>query len=249
MEFAPGVTENLGYYVYTLLDPKDPRCVLYVGKGIGNRVHAHVVWASKADDQKSKAIREIKTSTGMDPIHIIAAHGLTEETAFLLESVLIETHRSPYLLNRVRGHGHERHCLDVEEINAMYSARTLRAEDIQSPTIFVSLNGGKVPGAAYPNIKGDEAKLRERVLGIWKVADWRANKLLQVAGVYGGIVRVVYGVSGWDEADHPKGKRKRFISDTGVIPWSPLVGARVVDKDGNCITDFLYGREKAYAGF
>ena len=186
MEFAPGVTENLGYYVYTLLDPKDPRCVLYVGKGIGNRVHAHVVWASKADDQKSKAIREIKTSTGMDPIHIIAAHGLTEETAFLLESVLIETHRSPYLLNRVRGHGHERHCLDVEEINAMYSARTLRAEDIQSPTIFVSLNGGKVPGAAYPNIKGDEAKLRERVLGIWKVADWRANKLLQVAGVYGG---------------------------------------------------------------
>ena len=249
MEFAPGVTENLGYYVYTLLDPKDPRCVLYVGKGIGNRVHAHVVWASKADDQKSKAIREIKEASGMDPIHIIAAHGLTEETAFLLESVLIETHRSPYLLNRVRGHSHERHCLDVEEVNAMYGARTVSAEDIQHPTIFVSLNGGKVPGAAYPNIKGDDAKLQARALGIWKVADWRANRILQVAAVYGGIVRVVYGVSGWDEADHPKGKRKRFIPDTGIIPWSPLLGARVVDKDGDCITDFLYGREKAYAGF
>jgi hypothetical protein len=249
MEFAPGVTENLGYYVYTLLDPKDPRCVLYVGKGIGNRVHAHVAWASKADDLKSKAIREIKTATGMDPIHIIAAHGLTEETAFLLESVLIETHRSPFLLNRVRGHGHEKHCLDVEEINSMYGARTVRAEDVEHPTIFVSLNGGKVPGAAYPNIKGDAHQLMERSLGIWKVSDWRANRILQVAAVYGGIVRAVYAVSGWDEAEHPKGKRKRFIPNGGFQPRSPLLGARVVDKDGVCITDFMYGREKAYAGF
>ena len=248
MEFDPGVTENLGYYVYQLLSPLDRR-VMYVGKGVGNRIHAHVVWAKVAEDEKSRAIRECREAWGRDPFHIVVAHGLEEREAFLLEAVLIETHRGPHLLNRVRGHGHADMFLDAEDLNARYSARTLRAEDIQSPTIFVSLNGGKVPGAAYPNIKGDEAKLRERVLGIWKVADWRANKLLQVAGVYGGIVRVVYGVSGWDEADHPKGKRKRFISDTGVIPWSPLVGARVVDKDGNCITDFLYGREKAYAGF
>ena len=249
MEFMSGVTEHLGYYVYQLLDPSDRRRVLYVGKGIGNRIHSHSAWADMADDQKSRAIRELRSTLGRDPIHIVVAHGLEEKEAFLLEAVLIETHQGPHLLNRVRGHGHADMFLDAEELNARYGAKTLSAEDISLPTILVSLNGGKVPGAAYPNIKGDEAKLRDRVLGIWKVADWRANKLLQIAGVYGGIVRVVYAVNGWDEADHPKGKRKRFISDTGIIPWSPLIGARVVNKDGDCITDFLYGKEKAYAGF
>ena len=248
MEFEPGVTENLGYYVYKLLSPQDGS-VMYVGKGIGNRIHSHVAWASVAEDEKSRAIRRTREICGRDPIHVVVAHGLEEREAFLLEAVLIETHWSDGILNKVRGHGHDRMCLTVEELNMMYAARTLQAEDIPCPTIFVSLNGGKVPGASYPNIKGDEAKLRERVLGIWKVADWRANKLLQVAGVYGGIVRVVYAVNGWDEADHPKGKRKRFISDTGMVSDSPLIGARVVNKEGECITDFLYGKEKSYAGF
>lgn len=248
MEFMPGVTENLGYYVYKLLSPLDGS-VMYVGKGIGNRIHSHVAWASVAEDEKSRAIRRTREICGRDPIHVVVAHGLEEREAFLLEAVLIETHWSDGILNKVRGHGHDRMCLTVDELNMMYAAKTLQAEDILYPTIFVSLNGGRVPGASYPNIKGDEARLRERVLGIWKVADWRANKLLQVAGVYGGIVRVVYAVNGWDEADHPKGKRKRFISDTGMVPHSPLIGARVVNKEGECITDFLYGKEKSYAGF
>jgi hypothetical protein len=72
---------------------------------------------------------------------------------------------------------------------------------------------------------------------------------MQVAAVYGGIVRAVYAVRGWDEAEHPKGKRKRFRPSGGLQPQSPLLGARVVDKDGTCITDFMYGREKSYAGF
>jgi hypothetical protein len=248
MEFSPGVAERLGYYVYQLLHPITGQ-VLYVGKGVGSRMLAHVAWARVAEDEKSEMIRRIRADHSRDPDYRVVAHGLTEDTSFLLEAVLIEQIGVDKLLNCVRGHGHADMFLDAEDLNARYAARSLSADDIQHPTIFVSLNGGKVPGAAYPNIKGDEAKLRERVLGIWKVADWRANKLLQVAGVYGGIVRVVYAVNGWDEADHPKGKRKRFISSAGMVPESPLIGARVLNRDGDCITDFLYGKEKAYAGF
>jgi uncharacterized protein len=35
--FSPAVTEQLGYYVYLLIDPETNE-VLYVGKGIENRI-------------------------------------------------------------------------------------------------------------------------------------------------------------------------------------------------------------------
>jgi hypothetical protein len=39
--FSQKVQEELGYYVYCLVDPRDKK-IFYVGKGVENRVFAHV---------------------------------------------------------------------------------------------------------------------------------------------------------------------------------------------------------------
>ena len=48
-QFSQKVQEELGYYVYCLVDPRDKR-VFYVGKGVGNRVFAHANDALELED-------------------------------------------------------------------------------------------------------------------------------------------------------------------------------------------------------
>ncbi|HBZ78363.1 MAG TPA: hypothetical protein DEO39_06640, partial [Clostridiales bacterium] len=91
--FTPEVIEQLKYYVYRLIDPRNGQ-TFYVGKGKGNRVFAHVNDALKSfngesyvddkeDDVSSKImqIRDIRNS-GLEVIHIIQRYGLTEKEAF-----------------------------------------------------------------------------------------------------------------------------------------------------------------------
>jgi hypothetical protein len=259
VEFAPGVSENLKYYVYQLLHPVTGD-VLYVGKGIGGRMFAHAAWASVAEDEKSATIMQIRQDCGCDPGYRIVAHDLTEESAFLVEAVLIEQIGLHNLLNRVRGYGHDKMMLSIADINARYSAGTVMTRDIKEPTLFVSLNGGSGKalvgrdpvkgtrrGTSYWDIRGDRVQLQNRTLGIWKVDSNKANKIKRVAGVFAGIVRTSYIVSGWSEVPHPTGPRKLFKLVREEAE-SPLIGSRVLDDNGKVITAFLYGKEKAYVG-
>ena len=41
IQFSQKTIEELNYYVYVLVDPRNSK-IFYVGKGIGNRVFAHV---------------------------------------------------------------------------------------------------------------------------------------------------------------------------------------------------------------
>ena len=72
--FTPEVIEQLQYYVYRLIDPRNGQ-TFYVGKGKGNRLYAHINDALKNFDGQSyidkdedeiaakiKQIREIRTS-------------------------------------------------------------------------------------------------------------------------------------------------------------------------------------------
>ena len=61
-EFSAYVTEQVGWYVYALRDPRNSK-VFYIGKGQGNRVFAHAndAVAEEGDDvsQKIALIKEI----------------------------------------------------------------------------------------------------------------------------------------------------------------------------------------------
>ena len=91
-KFSDETAERLGYYVYRLIDPRNGR-TFYVGKGKGNRVFEHIKCALKEnaakENLKYKIIKEIKAA-GLDVLHIIHRHGLTEKEAFLVESAVMD---------------------------------------------------------------------------------------------------------------------------------------------------------------
>lgn len=123
MEWRPGVTENLGYYVYLLSDPRSDR-IFYVGKGIGSRCFSHIWEArkttrdSRGDYEKLATIRGIEES-GTDVRIEILRHGLTEDEAFHLEAAAMDLLGFSDLDNRVVGHGTRvKGRMGVDDINA-----------------------------------------------------------------------------------------------------------------------------------
>jgi hypothetical protein len=94
MEWRPGVTEHLGFYVYLLSDPRDDR-IFHVGKGISGRCFSHIQEARRTsedpedDYEKLTTIRDIEDS-GRDVRIEILRHGLTEDEAFHVEAAVID---------------------------------------------------------------------------------------------------------------------------------------------------------------
>ena len=89
-QFSNKVIEELGYYVYALIDPRDHK-IFYIGKGYGNRVFQHCLAAIQEDDEtlKLNTIRAILNS-GLEVGHYILRHKLSEEEALQMESLLID---------------------------------------------------------------------------------------------------------------------------------------------------------------
>lgn len=79
--FSPGVTDQIGSYVYLLIDPRDG-AIFYVGKGMGDRCFAHVGEArttsadTKGDYSKLSRIREIEAVGASIRIELLR-HGLS----------------------------------------------------------------------------------------------------------------------------------------------------------------------------
>ena len=127
-EFKPSVIEALQYYVYCLVDPRDNR-IFYVGKGKGNRVFQHAKDSLNENDNTLKLdiIRSILREGKQVNLYILR-HNLTEETALILESTLIdlltyEKFNKTYILaNIVAGHHQwDEGIKDVDEINTIYN--------------------------------------------------------------------------------------------------------------------------------
>ena len=137
--FPAGVAEQLKWYVYRLIDPRNGE-TFYVGKGQGGRVFAHAngqIVADHADvsDPKLKRIRDIKAS-GLEVGHIIHRHGIeSSRIAHEVEAALIDAY--PGLTNRVRGHGAKDYgSRHVEQIIDEYAGEEF---EVKEPLMLISI--------------------------------------------------------------------------------------------------------------
>ena len=207
--FSPQVCEKLGYYVYRLIDPRNGQ-TFYIGKGKGNRVFAHIECALKdydgqnfsaGDDEisaKFKQIYEIKNS-GLEVIHIIQRHGLTENEAFEVEAALIDCF--PGLTNLQSGHNNDYGVNNAETLQNTYSVETyIEPDDIKYMIIKTT----------YDVVNNERnGSLYDAVRYTWRVNKKRVDKIKYVLGVIGGIVKEVYKVDKWVLSDN--GVRYEFI--------------------------------------
>jgi hypothetical protein len=209
------VAEQLGSYVYLLIDPHTER-VFYVGKGVGERCFAHIVEARRrpttarsGDYVKLDIIREIESEGHPVGIEILR-HGLDENAAFMLESATIDLLGFGDLANKVVGqHAVALGRAGVDEVNARLGAH---------PVTFLSEDRVVLIRVAREFHRGiDQPALYEATRRWWRV-DARRRELGGARApefalsVYRGVVRAAYRIEGWEPAPAEEMK-----ADTRVV--------------------------------
>lgn len=194
--FSRKVQEELKYYVYCLVDPRDNK-IFYVGKGVGNRVFAHANDALECENvvtEKLETIREI-VAAGKKVKHYIIRHKLSEEDALTVESVLIdfltykEFNTESILTNLVAGHHQwDEGIKTVDEINQIYDCAPLVLKPGHK-LLMVNLN------RTFNMKTADGMRARPDLYDVtrryWHVNKANADQVDYLLGVYRGIVRCV----------------------------------------------------------
>lgn len=196
--FSPYVAEQLGFYVYLLVDPRD-EVVFYVGKGTGNRIFDHAQDALQFADTGDKLdrIRAIRAE-GHDVRHELLRFGMNERTAFDVEAAVIDLLGLERLTNVVSGHHiASRGRMTTDVAISLFDAP--RAPEITEPVILL-----RIPRLWYPSMPA--AELFEATRGWWTVGKRREQAAYAFA-VSRGVVREVYRIDSW---------RRRELGDRGA---------------------------------
>lgn len=192
--FTQNTIEEIKSYVYCLFDPRTSK-IFYIGKGTGNRVFQHVACALEDEKESDKlsTIRDI-LKENKKVVHYIIRHGLNDDTAFVIESCLIDflTFHSfkelSNITNIVSGHDSwDKGIKTVEEIEALYSAETLDKNGIKHKVIIININKTYLPG-----ISPYEATRKS-----WKMDIDRARKSDFIFSEYKSIIRKIYIPEKW----------------------------------------------------
>lgn len=234
-EFQPTVIEALKYYVYCLVDPRDNR-IFYIGKGKGNRVFQHAKDSLNENDQSLKLdiIRRILREGKQIGLYILR-HNLTEETAFVVESVLIDLltytkfNKTNQLANIAAGHHQwDEGIKSIDEINAIYNCDKIDASGGEL-ILLVSLN--KSFDQAKANGVYRRVDIYEATRKYWKISQYKAPKIKYVLGVYKGVVRSVIEVASlkWSRVaeDGTKFTCERCIFEGKLLEDSPYLNKDV----------------------
>lgn len=182
--FTKEVADQLKYYVYRLIDPRNGE-TFYVGKGIGNRVFAHAKGELDSDadliNEKIRRIREISLS-GFEVAHVIHRHGMNEETAFEVESALIDAY--PEATNLVSGRASdERGLMHSAQIIERYKAKDAT---FQHKAVIITINRTALERGEY-----------EAVRYAWKIDPEKARKAELVLAVLQGLIVGVFVADEW----------------------------------------------------
>ncbi len=194
--FDEKTRQELKYYVYMLLDPKDNK-PFYVGKGIDNRVFNHLDCALTDIDSsnaKYEKIREIIQS-GQIVKHIIIRHELSESEAFQIEASLIDTltYCGLFLSNIVGGHNSiEKGLMTSEEIKRLYNAQPL--DKIENDCILININRKYERGIGGQSIY-------QATKETWTIRRDKLNQLKYVLSEYKGLIVEVFEVEAWYEKE------------------------------------------------
>ena len=147
-QFSQPTIEALRYYVYILFDPRDNK-IFYIGKGLGNRVFKHLECAINEDcvSEKLDIIREIN-SEKLQVKHYIVRHGLDEDDAFTVESVLIDLlsyssfSNIRSISNVVSGHHQwDKGVKTANETEVLYACDRLTESDFLNNVRTINING------------------------------------------------------------------------------------------------------------
>ncbi|MCK0206323.1 LEM-3-like GIY-YIG domain-containing protein [Ornithobacterium rhinotracheale] len=210
-EFPPEVINEIGYYVYRLVDPSNG-ATFYVGKGTGNRIFDHINASLKLEDEeeteddlKIRKIREIKKS-GLDVIHIIHRHGLDSSTALHVEAALMDAY--PGITNIAGGHGNS----EIGSMNAYEILQKYKAEvaDLKHKVIMININRS-----------ANNMEVYDAVRFAWKLDVKRAERAEYVLAVEKGLIVGVFKPREWHKArknyfpefSNHTNKRYGFIGD------------------------------------
>ena len=236
-QFNQHTIEALAYYVYALVDPRDNR-IFYIGKGKGNRVFQHAKDSLNEDYQSLKLdiIRSI-LSEGKEVGLYILRHNLNEETAYIVESVLIDMltydkfNKTNILANIVAGyHQWDEGIKDVDEINSIYNSDKI---DIRQgdTLLLVSLNKSFDQAKAHGVYR--RLDIYEATRKYWYISKSAPQEIQFVLGVYRGVVRSVIEVKSWQwtivAEDGTKFKRERCAFEGKLIEDSPYINKDVSD--------------------
>lgn len=199
-EFNKETIEQLKYYVYALIDPRNNK-IFYVGKGTGNRVFAHANNMENSikdpETEKQEIIKNIMDS-GLEVKYYILRHGIdNEDEAFDIESTIIDfltypafqNHEIKDLSNIQSGHNQtENGIKTIEEIEEFYSAAPIDIKNNKDlPYKFLAIKINKT----FDSQATDES-IYDGVRFCWKVKLDRVNKVDYVLAIYNGIIRGVY---------------------------------------------------------
>ncbi|RZK26818.1 MAG: hypothetical protein EOO43_01645 [Flavobacterium sp.] len=205
--FDEKTRQNLGYYVYMLLDPRDKN-PFYIGKGNDNRVFSHIKCAlSELDTSNLKYdLIRIINDAKFEVEHIIIRHGLSEHEALQIEASLIDSFNYCGILlsNIVRGHHSILNGLMTSnEIISLYNAEQLDA--IDDDCILININ------RKYPKKKTTESiSIYDATKEIWTINKRNLSKIKYVLSEYRGLIVEVFKVEQWYEKERgylPTSKR------------------------------------------
>lgn len=186
-EIPEEVVQNLGWYVYRLVDPRNGE-TFYVGKGTGQRLLQHLEGAlvAKGEDLKSQRIKEIH-EVGLEVGHVVHRHGIADDkTAYLIEAALMDAY--PGLHNLAKGHGSGEHgSRHLMQIIHQYATEDFVAD---RPLLLISIR------LSF----GQDLSIYDAVRHAWKVSLSRVAGIDLVLSHRRGIVNGVFRPLRWMEA-------------------------------------------------